>query len=44
MKAHFLSFDDARLYLVKQKMKENGIDPDTGLPLDPKAVTGFDQV
>jgi hypothetical protein len=33
------SFDEARNIYNKQKMREAGIDPETGLSLDPKAVT-----
>lgn len=32
------TFDQARLIRTQRKMRENGIDPLTGLPLDPKAV------
>ncbi|KAJ2747889.1 hypothetical protein GGI20_000184 [Coemansia sp. BCRC 34301] len=34
-----VSFDKARLIRQQQLMKHNGIDPATGLSLDPKAVT-----
>ena len=34
-----VSFDEARTIFNRQKMVEAGIDPDTGLSLDPKAVT-----
>eukprot|EP01097_Dermamoeba_algensis_P010297 TRINITY_DN753_c0_g1_i1.p1 TRINITY_DN753_c0_g1~~TRINITY_DN753_c0_g1_i1.p1 ORF type:complete len:414 (-),score=102.69 TRINITY_DN753_c0_g1_i1:424-1665(-) len=37
MKNEGLSFDEARLQYTKKKMFDNGIDPETGLPLDPKA-------
>jgi hypothetical protein len=29
----------ARLELNRQRMRDAGVDPDTGLPLDPRAVT-----
>ncbi|KAI8870328.1 hypothetical protein GQ42DRAFT_106590, partial [Ramicandelaber brevisporus] len=32
------SFDQARLIYSRQQMVRNGIDPATGLPLDPKSV------
>lgn len=35
-------FDNARLELAKQRMQEAGIDPETGLPLDPKALLPLD--
>eukprot|EP01047_Picozoa_sp_COSAG01_P095354 COSAG01_NODE_26073_length_724_cov_1.179200_1_plen_59_part_10 len=38
MRRHNCDFDEARLRLVQDKMRANGIDPDTGLPLDPKAL------
>ncbi|ORY52687.1 hypothetical protein BCR33DRAFT_711933 [Rhizoclosmatium globosum] len=38
MDHHNCGFDEARLLLVKKQMRENGVDPDTGLPLDPKAL------
>jgi hypothetical protein len=34
-----VDFDTARLAYNQQKMREAGIDPETGLSLDPKAVT-----
>eukprot|EP01047_Picozoa_sp_COSAG01_P123162 COSAG01_NODE_52074_length_349_cov_1.032000_1_plen_93_part_10 len=33
-----VDFDTARLAYNQQKMREAGIDPETGLSLDPKAV------
>ncbi|KAI9325369.1 hypothetical protein BDR26DRAFT_873411 [Obelidium mucronatum] len=39
METNEVDFDEARLLLVKQQMRDNGIDPETGLPLDPRAVT-----
>ncbi|KNC87775.1 hypothetical protein SARC_00147 [Sphaeroforma arctica JP610] len=33
-----ISFDEARFELTKRRMRENGIDPETGLPLDERAV------
>ncbi|KAJ2908190.1 hypothetical protein GGI21_003132 [Coemansia aciculifera] len=39
MAAKGVSFDKARLIRQQQLMKSNGIDPATGLSLDPKAVT-----
>ena len=38
MAEHGLGFDAARLRLVQEKMKANGIDPKTGLSMDPRAV------
>ena len=35
-------FDAARLIYNQEKMREAGIDPETGLSLDPKAVTNPD--
>jgi hypothetical protein len=35
-------FDAARLIYNQQKMREAGIDPETGLSLDPKAVTNVE--
>ena len=46
MKGGELSFDEARVELVRRQMERHGIDPDTGLPLDeelgvnPAAETG----
>lgn len=39
MKKKKLGFDDARRVFNEQRMKAMNIDPKTGLPLDPKAVT-----
>ncbi|KAJ1734361.1 hypothetical protein LPJ61_001111 [Coemansia biformis] len=39
MEEHGVSFDKARLMRQQRLMQRNGIDPSTGLPLDPKAVT-----
>ncbi|KAJ2611948.1 hypothetical protein H4S08_002919 [Coemansia sp. RSA 1365] len=39
MEARSVSFDKARLIRQQQLMKSNDIDPSTGVPLDPKAVT-----
>lgn len=36
------SFDEARLELTRRRMREAGIDPDTGLPLDPKTLLPSD--
>ncbi|KAG0303976.1 hypothetical protein BGZ98_006071 [Dissophora globulifera] len=38
MKKYRCNFDQARLILQQNKMKANGIDPRTGVPIDPKAV------
>eukprot|EP00123_Amoebidium_parasiticum_P022883 comp9727_c0_seq1/m.4702 comp9727_c0_seq1/g.4702 ORF comp9727_c0_seq1/g.4702 comp9727_c0_seq1/m.4702 type:complete len:145 (-) comp9727_c0_seq1:25-459(-) len=38
-----VDFDTARLVLSQQRMREAGIDPDTGMPLDSRAVT-FDSM
>ncbi|KAF9162588.1 hypothetical protein BGX21_009401 [Mortierella sp. AD011] len=38
MKKYRCNFDQARLIHQQNKMKENGIDPRTGVPIDPKAV------
>lgn len=35
------SFDEARLLLTRKKMLAANIDPDTGLPMDPKAVSSL---
>lgn len=35
----FQSFDEARLRRHRRLLQENRIDPQTGLPLDSKAVT-----
>ena len=34
------SFDDARLHLVMEQMREAGVDPETGLPISAKV--GYD--
>ncbi|KAJ2159862.1 hypothetical protein GGF46_002701 [Coemansia sp. RSA 552] len=39
METHNVSFDKARLMRQQQIMARNQIDPSTGVPLDPKAVT-----
>ncbi|KAJ2082510.1 hypothetical protein H4R24_001536 [Coemansia sp. RSA 988] len=39
METQGVSFDKARLIRQQRLMKNNDIDPSTGLPLDPKAVT-----
>ncbi|KAJ1945251.1 hypothetical protein EC988_005801 [Linderina pennispora] len=39
METRGVSFDKARLIRQQIVMRSNGIDPATGLPLDPKAVT-----
>ncbi|KAJ2356475.1 hypothetical protein IWW50_003230 [Coemansia erecta] len=39
MEEHNVSFDKARLMRQQQLMARNQIDPRTGMPLDPKAVT-----
>ncbi|KAF9278457.1 hypothetical protein BGZ68_008569 [Mortierella alpina] len=38
MKKYKCNFDQARLIQQQNKMKANGIDPRTGVPIDPKAV------
>ncbi|GJJ69698.1 hypothetical protein EMPS_02046 [Entomortierella parvispora] len=38
MKKYRCNFDQARLIQQQNKMKANGIDPRTGVPIDPKAV------
>ncbi|KAJ3131119.1 hypothetical protein HK100_006778 [Physocladia obscura] len=38
MDSHGVDFDQARVLLVQRQMRDNGIDPETGLPLDPRAV------
>ncbi|KAI7905393.1 uncharacterized protein BX663DRAFT_499565 [Cokeromyces recurvatus] len=38
MKKQNVSFDEARLIRQQRLLKKNGIDPVTGLPLDPKFV------
>jgi len=39
MQQQGISFDEARLVRHKRILQQNGIDPQTGLPLDSKAVT-----
>ncbi|KIM32790.1 hypothetical protein M408DRAFT_186548 [Serendipita vermifera MAFF 305830] len=39
MKRERVNFDQARLIRHKREMARNGIDPVTGLPTDPRAVT-----
>ncbi|KAJ1797723.1 hypothetical protein LPJ59_002955 [Coemansia sp. RSA 2399] len=39
MEEHGVSFDKARLMRQHQLMGRNNIDPETGMPMDPKAVT-----
>ncbi|KAG0741697.1 hypothetical protein G6F57_010862 [Rhizopus arrhizus] len=39
MKKQKVSFDQARLIRQQKLLKKNNIDPDTGLPLDPKFVS-----
>ncbi|KAG0245022.1 hypothetical protein B0O80DRAFT_378606 [Mortierella sp. GBAus27b] len=38
MKKYRCNFDQARLIYQQNQMKANGIDPLTGVPIDPKAV------
>ncbi|KAF9975178.1 hypothetical protein BGZ73_001251 [Actinomortierella ambigua] len=38
MKKYKCNFDQARLIRQQKKLEANGIDPRTGLPMDPKAV------
>ncbi|KAF9916359.1 hypothetical protein BX616_003991 [Lobosporangium transversale] len=38
MKKHRCNFDQARLIYQQNQMRANGIDPQTGVPIDPKAV------
>ncbi|KAF9581504.1 hypothetical protein BGW38_001449 [Lunasporangiospora selenospora] len=38
MKKYRCNFDQARLIYQQNQMKANGIDPRTGVPIDPKAV------
>ncbi|KAI1320854.1 hypothetical protein EDD11_009811 [Mortierella claussenii] len=38
MKKYRCNFDQARLIHQQNQMKANGIDPRTGVPIDPKAV------
>ncbi|KAL7009714.1 hypothetical protein EMMF5_000622 [Cystobasidiomycetes sp. EMM_F5] len=37
--SHRVGFDEARLIRQQRIMRQNGIDPATGLPLDKKAIT-----
>jgi len=39
MQQQGISFDEARLVRHKRILQQNGIDPQTGMPLDSKAVT-----
>ncbi|KAJ1668843.1 hypothetical protein IW140_000091 [Coemansia sp. RSA 1813] len=39
MEEHGVSFDKARLMRQQRVMGRNNIDPETGMPMDPKAVT-----
>jgi len=39
MKRERVNFDQARLIRQKREMSRNGIDPSTGLPTDPRAIT-----
>ncbi|KAG8827832.1 hypothetical protein FRC17_007711 [Serendipita sp. 399] len=39
MRRKRVNFDEARLIRQRMEMRRNGIDPDTGLPIDAKAVT-----
>jgi len=39
MQQQGISFDEARLVRHKRILQQNGVDPQTGLPLDSKAVT-----
>ena len=39
MKTEHVTFDQARLIRQQRKFKTNNIDPQTGLPRDPKLVT-----
>ncbi|CAG8473066.1 5370_t:CDS:2 [Gigaspora rosea] len=39
MEAEGLNFDQARLFRMQRKFKTNNIDPQTGVPRDPKLVT-----
>ncbi|KAI8090178.1 uncharacterized protein B0P05DRAFT_529644 [Gilbertella persicaria] len=39
MKKQKVSFDEARLIRQQRLLKKNNIDPETGLPLDPKFVS-----
>lgn len=41
MRDHNVGFDQARLIRHKQVLRANNIDPNTGLPLDSKAVTSL---
>ncbi|KAF6766943.1 Protein of unknown function DUF2015 [Kalmanozyma brasiliensis GHG001] len=41
MRDHGVGFDQARLIRHKQVLRANNIDPNTGLPLDSKAVTSL---
>ncbi|CAG7851743.1 SubName: Full=Uncharacterized protein {ECO:0000313/EMBL:CCA71657.1} [Serendipita indica DSM 11827] len=39
MRRKRVNFDEARLIRQKMEMRRHGIDPDTGLPIDSKAIT-----
>ncbi|KAI8615810.1 hypothetical protein BC830DRAFT_1081022 [Chytriomyces sp. MP71] len=39
MRTRGVGFDEARYQLVRQQMIANGVDPDTGLPIDANLVT-----
>ncbi|CAG8609325.1 11252_t:CDS:1, partial [Scutellospora calospora] len=39
METEGLTFDQARLFRMQRKFKTNNIDPQTGVPRDPKLVT-----
>jgi len=39
MQQQGVSFDEARLIRHKRILQQNGIDPQTGMPLDSKAIT-----
>ncbi|KAI8829649.1 hypothetical protein BJ741DRAFT_622533 [Chytriomyces cf. hyalinus JEL632] len=39
MRTNQVDFDEARYLLVRDQMRRNGVDPDTGLPTDPSLVT-----
>ncbi|KAJ3249869.1 hypothetical protein HDU77_007357 [Chytriomyces hyalinus] len=38
MRTNHVDFDEARYLLVRDQMRRNGVDPDTGLPTDPNLV------
>jgi len=41
MQARGVTFDQARLIRHKEHLTRNGIDPNTGMPLDSKAITSL---